>query len=110
MATEKKETTPEGVEKRRTAIPENTVLVGKKPLMGYVVAALMQFQRGSNKAIIKARGSNISKAVDVAEVLRNKFLPGIVTVSKVEIGTERVGEGEKVRDVSVIEIQLEKIK
>jgi DNA-binding protein Alba len=93
-----------------TPIPENTVLIGKKPIMGYVVAALMQFQRGANKAVLKARGGNISRAVDVAEILRNKFLPGSLVVSKIEIGTERVGEGEKARDVSVIEIQLEKVK
>ncbi|HLI45969.1 MAG TPA: DNA-binding protein Alba [Geobacterales bacterium] len=97
-------------EKRRTAIPENTVLIGKKPIMGYVVATLMQFQRGSSKAVLKARGSNISRAVDVVEILKNKFLPGAVAVSKIEIGTERVGEGEKARDVSIIEIHLEKVK
>lgn len=96
--------------RRRTPIPENTVLIGKKPIMGYVVATLMQFQRGSDKAVLKARGANISRAVDVVEILRNKFLPGAVTVSKIEIGTERVGEGEKARDVSTIEIHLQKVK
>jgi DNA-binding protein len=77
--------------------------------MGYVVAALMQFQRGGTKAILKARGRNISRAVDVAEILKNKFLPNLVEVEKVEIGTERIGEGEKARDVSVIEIHLQKV-
>ncbi len=96
--------------KKRTPIPENTVLIGKKPIMGYVVATLMQFQRGSNRATLKARGANISRAVDVVEILKNKFLPGAISVSKIEIGTERVGEGEKARDVSTIEIHLEKIK
>lgn len=113
MATESKsEGVPviSGEQKKRGTIPENTVLVGKKPIMGYVVATLMQFQRGSNKAILKARGANISRAVDVVEILRNKFLPGAISVSKIEIGTERVGEGDKARDVSIIEIHIEKTK
>jgi DNA-binding protein len=99
----------EAPKKKTGAFPEKIVYVGKKPLMGYIVAALMQFQRGGNKVILKARGRNISSAVDVAEILKNKFLPNIVEVEKVEIGTERIGEGEKARDVSVIEIHLQNI-
>ncbi|MDT7864820.1 MAG: DNA-binding protein Alba [Thermoproteota archaeon] len=108
-STEVPTVTPEAPKKKTGTIPENTVYVGKKPIMGYVVAALMQFQRGGNKAILKARGRNISRAVDVAEILRNKFLPNLIEVEKVQIGTERIGEGEKARDVSVIEIHLQKV-
>lgn len=91
-------------------IGENTVLIGSKPVMGYVVAALIQFNRGGEKVILKARGRAISRAVDVAEILRNKFLPGQVKVGNISISTERVGEGEQARDVSTIEIVLERAK
>lgn len=91
-------------------IGENTVLIGSKPVMGYVVAALIQFNRGGEKVILKARGKAISRAVDVAEILKNKFLPGQIKVGNISINTERVGEGEQARDVSTIEIVLERAK
>ena len=53
---------------------DNTVYIGKKFFMRYVMAVLMKFNYFKHdEVIIKARGKNISKATLVAEVVRNTF-------------------------------------
>ncbi|MBU4340189.1 MAG: DNA-binding protein Alba, partial [Euryarchaeota archaeon] len=52
----------------------NVVYVGNKPVMNYVLAVVKEFNNGANEVIIKARGKAISRAVDAAEVSRNRFL------------------------------------
>lgn len=86
----------------------NVVFVGKKPAMSYVLACVTQFNDGRSDVILKARGRAISHAVDVAEIVRNKFLTN-TEVSSVKIGTEEVQseQGEKL-NVSAIEIVLSK--
>jgi len=86
----------------------NVVFVGKKPAMSYVLACVTQFNAGRNEVILKARGRAISHAVDVAEIVRNKFLTN-TEISGVKIGTEEVQseQGEKL-NVSSIEIILAK--
>jgi len=86
---------------------ENEVYVGKKGVMNYVLAVVTQFNQGAKEVHIKARGRAISKAVDVAEVVRNRFLPE-VKVKNIEISTEEL-EGEKgISKVSAIDIVLAK--
>ena len=51
----------------------NTVYIGKKPTMNYVLAILTQINNGSDQVTVKARGRAISRAVDVAEVLTKRF-------------------------------------
>ncbi len=87
---------------------DNTIYVGKKPTMGYVLAALTQFTNGATEVIIKARGKLTAKAITVAEVLRNRYLPD-VKVKDIKIGTEELtSEDGKVSRVSAIEIYLSK--
>jgi DNA-binding protein len=89
---------------------DNTVYIGKKPTMNYVLAVATQFNSGSDKCIIKARGRSISTAVDVAEIVRNRFVQG-VTVKDIVISTEKLeGEEGKISNVSSIEILLHKGK
>ncbi len=87
---------------------DNVVFIGKKSIMGYVLAVVTQFNSGADKVIIKARGKVISKAVDVEEIVRNRFLPN-VKVEKVELKTEELTseDGSKSK-VSAIEIVLTK--
>ncbi|MCC7552550.1 DNA-binding protein Alba [Candidatus Micrarchaeota archaeon] len=87
---------------------DNTVFIGKKNIMGYVLAVVTQFNNGANAVEIKARGKTISKAVDVAEIVRNRFMPD-VTVEKIEIKTEELmsEDGSKSK-VSAIEIKLKR--
>ncbi len=77
----------EGISKEK-----NSVLVGKKPTMNYVLAAVTQFNNGASSIRIKARGNSISKAVDVAEIVKNRFIPGLKPVSgkDIEFSTEEL--------------------
>lgn len=88
-------------------MPEsNTVYIGKKPTMNYVLAAVTHFNTGQAEVVVKARGRSISRAVDVAEIVRNRFVPGS-KVRDVRIATEKVtGDDGRVASVSSIEIVL----
>jgi DNA-binding protein len=81
------ETTEEGTsEKRRN--DENVIYVGSKPPMSYVLAVVTQFNiSGSDEVIIKARGRAISRAVDTAEIVRNRFIKD-AKLKDIKIGTE----------------------
>ncbi|MBU5575314.1 MAG: DNA-binding protein Alba [Candidatus Aenigmatarchaeota archaeon] len=86
----------------------NVVFVGKKPAMSYVLACVTQFNSGKKEVVLKARGRSISHAVDIAEIVRNKFLQD-VEVKKVNIGTDEItGENNEKLNVSTIEIVLGK--
>ena len=84
----------------------DTVFVGKKPTMAYVLAVITQFSEGGKEVHLKARGKSISRAVDVAEVVKNKFLTSVKAT--VGIGTEVVEseEGRGKINVSTIDIHL----
>lgn len=82
------------------------VYIGQKPLMSYVMATLATLNSDSEVKIL-ARGKAISKAVDVAEVVRKRFMTS-AKIKGIFIGTETVSgkeEGEK-RNISTIEIEL----
>jgi DNA-binding protein len=86
---------------------DNVIYIGNKTVMSYVLAVVTQFNNGlSDEVLIKARGRAISRAVDTAEVVRNKFMPG-VEVKDIKMGTEQlVGEGGDKANVSSMEITL----
>jgi len=89
-------------------VRENSVFVGEKPFMNYVTSVVMQFTRqGTSEVVVKARGKFISRAVDVAEVARNRFLENKIGVKNIAIGSEEFTnkEGKQIR-VSNIEITL----
>jgi DNA-binding protein len=92
----------------REPIPPDTILIGRKPIMAYATAVMMHFQSGAKVLTVKARGRAISTAVDVVEVVRRRFFAGKLTIKEVGIGTQVLGEGSDVRNVSTIEIKLEK--
>jgi DNA-binding protein len=88
----------------------NSVLIGNKPVMNYVLACITLFHGGAKEVNVKARGRSISRAVDVVEVVRRRFLPD-VKVRKVGIGTQQMApreEGSTPTNVSTIEITLER--
>ena len=88
-------------------VSENTVYIGNKPLMSYVLAVVTQFT-SSDEVSVKARGKNISRAVDVAEIVRNRYLKE-AKVRTIEISTEKLtGEEGRTANVSSIEIFLNK--
>ncbi len=87
---------------------ENVILVGKKPVMNYVLATITQLNEGASEVTVKARGRAISRAVDVVEIVRNRFIPGL-KLKGIKIGTEELEtqEGRRV-NVSTIEITIAK--
>jgi len=86
---------------------ENVIFVGNKPPMSYVLAVVTQFNsNGSDRVILKARGRAISRAVDTAEIVRNKFMKD-AKVKDIKIGTESMTNEEgRNSNVSSIEIYL----
>ncbi len=87
---------------------ENVVFIGSKKPMNYVLATITQFNTGSSEVILKARGKAISRAVDVAEIIRRKFLPD-VAVKNIDIDTQEMSGSEGAKtNVSTIDITLNK--
>jgi len=88
-----------------------TIFVGNKPAMSYVLAIITSLSTSNAKEItLKARGRAITTAVDVAEITRSRFLKDL-KVSKITIGTEEMAprEGQnRSRMVSTMEITLTK--
>jgi DNA-binding protein len=84
------------------------ILVGNKNVMSYVLACVTLFNKGAKEVVIKARGRLISRAVDVAEITRHRFIEDLI-VKQIEIGTTSV-QTDKGSDlnVSTIDITLTK--
>jgi|YelNatPaOPRAMG01_1025707.scaffolds.fasta_scaffold55086_3 DNA-binding protein len=97
----------EGAEGRppRRDVPPNHIFIGKKPVMGYALSAVMQLTQ-YDEVVLRARGKAISRAVDVAQVVIKRLGNGQFDVKSMKIDTEVVGEGEEKRNVSTIEISL----
>lgn len=96
--------------KAKTGEQSQIIYIGKKNTISYVLVAVTILNKNDN-CQIQARGRQISKAVDVAEITRRKFLQDIVEVSDVLIGSEEIAsdvEGMPPKTVSTIEITLKK--
>ncbi len=109
-----KETEPKAeakpAESKPRSKPDNTIFVGNKPAMTYVLAIMTCFNENKAKEVqICARGRAISTAVDVAELTRNRFMSEL-KVKSIITSTEQVvrREGGGVANVSAIEITLSK--
>ncbi|NVM01563.1 MAG: DNA-binding protein Alba [Candidatus Helarchaeota archaeon] len=90
---------------------DNIVYIGQKSAMNYVMACFAIIQGGSNDIVIKARGRAISRAVDVAEILRSRFLQEQVKIKDIITGTETIHSKDRGDfSVSTIEITLELTK
>ncbi len=69
---------------------EAIIYIGSKPPMRYVTAMITAYnQQGVDNIIIKARRRAISRAVDVAEITRNRFITGLETPA-IAIETEQL--------------------
>ena len=99
------------VEKKK--MDDNVIFIGTKPFMNYVTAVVMQVTTRNHKEVkVIARGKFISKAVDVVEVAKNRFLEGKnkVTVTGIQIGSEKFTtmdeRTKKDREISVSTIEI----
>ena len=85
---------------------ENIVYIGRKPTMNYVLAVVTQFNNGMREVTIKARGNSISRAVDVKEIVVNRFLPDLKEKSIKTSSEELMNEDGTKSKVSAIQIVL----
>jgi DNA-binding protein len=89
---------------------ESVVLIGKKPIMNYVVACLTFFNNGAQQVLVKARGQAISRAVDTVELLRRAFIKDL-EIKGINIATQEITRFEgRESSVSTIEITISKPK
>jgi archaea-specific DNA-binding protein len=99
------------VEETREKTDDNVVFIGTKPFMTYVTSVVLQFSaHNREEVVIKARGKFIAKAVDVAEVVKKRFLDKQkVEIKDIKTDSEDFEnkQGRKV-NVSAIEITLAK--
>ncbi|PUA32405.1 MAG: hypothetical protein B7O98_07050 [Zestosphaera tikiterensis] len=82
---------------------QRRVTVGNKPLSNYIALVSTFLSQGVKEVVIRGKGENISKAVDLYNILHRR-LGDYLKLTNVSIGTERVGG----RAVSYIEITLQR--
>ena len=96
---------------------DSNVYIGTRPIMNYVMAVMVilneedpDTESGYKHCTIKARGKRISRAVDVAEILKKKFITD-ATYEDIRLSTEQLKNADgKVSNVSSIEIEIKKKK
>jgi len=86
----------------------NTIFIGSKPFMNYVTGVVMQFTtQNSKEVIVKARGKFISRAVDVAEVSRKRFLKEHgIDIKDIKIDSEEFEDKENNKKIKVSTIEI----
>ena len=84
----------------------NEILIGKKPLMTYVTATLVQLANEPT-VFVKARGRSITHAVDVAQIIVKRMGNIGYKIGRVKIDSQIIqSEDGKDRNVSTIEIEI----
>ncbi|HEX5185647.1 MAG TPA: DNA-binding protein [Nitrososphaeraceae archaeon] len=84
----------------------NEIFIGKKPLMTYVTATLVQLANEPS-VVIKARGKSIPRAVDVAQIIVKRMETLGYKVANVKLGSEAVqSQDGNTRNVSTIEVAV----
>ena len=83
---------------------DSKVFIGKKKSMNYVMAAMLVLNE--QPVTLLARGRSISRAVDVAEIVINKFVSGS-SYGEIKIDTETITNTDGTNsNVSSIEIEI----
>ncbi|EQD51897.1 DNA/RNA-binding protein Alba [mine drainage metagenome] len=78
--------------------------------MTYVFQVVTQLNAGPGPVVVKARGNVISRAVDVVEIVRRRYLENQVAIGTIQIDTERLVNREgREMNVSSITIPLQRI-
>ncbi|MHA1271975.1 MAG: DNA-binding protein Alba [Promethearchaeota archaeon] len=84
---------------------DSKIFIGRKRPMNYVLAAMVLLNEGKPVRLL-ARGRSISRAVDVAEIIINKFLQG-AKYGEIKISTEEIENEDKTKSsVSSLEIEI----
>lgn len=95
------------MDEKTNDVDNNTIFIGKKPLVNYIKSVLIQFNKmNASEVIIKARGKFISKAVDVAEIVKRTLEKKGVQVKDIKIASEHFETEGKTTTISTIDIIL----
>jgi len=88
----------------------NEIFIGKKPLMTYVTATLVQLA-SEPIVIIKARGMSITRAIDVAQIIVKRMDTLGYKIGDVKLGSEQMqSQDGRTRNVSTIDIEVSRAK
>ena len=88
----------------------NEIFIGKKPLMTYVTATLVQLAN-EPLVIIKARGRSITRAVDVAQIIVKRMDTLGYKIGPIKIGSETIqSQDGRTRNVSTIEVSISRAR
>ncbi|SRR5579885_2829410 len=95
---------------RSQAKASNEIFIGKKPIMTYVTATLVQLANEPT-VIIKARGKSITRAVDVAQIIVKRMDTLGYKIGPVRLGSESIqSQDGKTRNVSTIEVPISRAR
>ncbi|MEK6843436.1 MAG: DNA-binding protein Alba [Candidatus Micrarchaeota archaeon] len=87
---------------------KNIIYVGKKDTMAYVLAVISQLNQGIPEIHVKARGRSISKAVDITQIVKNRFMPNML-IKSIDVSTEDVASDDgRMSKVSSMDITISK--
>jgi len=97
---------------QKTKIRVNEIFVGNKEFMRYVRSAeILLRNKNFDLITIRARGMSISRAVDLAESIKNKFCQDLhITISDIKTSTEKYEKEGREFSISIIEITLKKYR
>jgi DNA-binding protein Alba len=79
----------------------NVIVVGKKGIPDYVLAAILLFNEGHEEVVIRGHGQNINKAVDIYNALAQRLRDSLELV---EVKIDSVERGKRL--VPFIEIRV----
>jgi len=83
------------------------VVVGRKKPMRYVTACITLFNRGEDEVILRARGRNMENCIKTIMLLRKGFYSDL-KVKEINIGSDMISSGDRVRYVSYLEVVLKR--
>lgn len=87
---------------------ESTVQIRTEPIMNYVLAVVTPFTNGNEEVTIKARGRSMSRAVDLAEMLRRRLVQQ-ASMLNIKIDSEALrGENGLTANVSSVGISVKR--
>lgn len=97
-------------EKQSQEEDSNIIFIGSKPIINYVRSISVQLNKSQGAdVIVRSRGRFISKAVDIVEIAKRKFLEKEgVKVKDIKIGSEEFEREGRQSNVSTMDITLGK--
>lgn len=88
----------------------NEIFIGKKPLMTYVTATLVQLANEPT-VTIKARGMSMTAAIDVSQIIVKRMDSLGYKIGNVKLSSEQMQSlNGRMRNVSAIDIEVTRSK